>query len=144
MTLLVNQVGEVHRDVKTLGEQTARLAEGQSAQWHELSRVRGAVETVSKLHLECAARQRAGQIDDLAERMQGQVERLVRLEAKASRSPASPIPDSAGAPNPNDADLVVTVKNRGLWSKVLPWVVAAVALGAAGVRWLMGAVGGQP
>lgn len=134
MTMLVGQLDEVNRNMRKLSERTAELNEGQKRQWQELVHVRGVVEGVSKLHLECQARTGFARVADAGER-------LARLEAKISKAPASPL---AGTVDPQEADLVVTVKNRGLWAKVLPWAVAAAVLGAAGVRWLMGITEGKP
>lgn len=133
MTMLTGQLDEVNRNMRRLSERTAELNEGQKRQWQELVHVRSAVESVSKLHLECQARTGFARVADAGER-------LARIEAKISKAPSSPL---AGTME-QDADLVVTVKNRGLWAKVLPWAVAAAVLGAAGVKWLMGAIGGQP
>jgi hypothetical protein len=134
VTFLSGQLDEVNRNMRKLGERSAELAEGQKRQWQELVHVRAAVENVSKLHLECQARTGFARVADAGER-------LARLEAKISKAPGSPLTSTNME---QDADLVVTVKNRGLWAKILPWVVAATVLGAAGVKWLMGAIGGQP
>ena len=110
LSIIRDDVKEIRGDVKTQGQQIARISNTQEVQQDNLATLRFRVDEVMKAHLDCPT---PNEVQDLRKRL-SDVAELTKRPSKLT---------------PNG--LRISVSADGFWKKLLPWVILA-AIGGTG------------